>query len=314
MGDCKLRTAHATLHPTRRAFLSWVVGAGAVLLVPGLARAGRGSGIQALAFDGDALLAAGASLNVSGDGGDTWDERALPGKVLALATHRDRPGLIAAGLAGAGVGLSEDGGATWRISNSGLPGGEFNAIAIASRNPDLIYAAVRGDGLYKSEDAGESWTLAMDRPWLNEAERDALALISVDLETGMGGIWIYAGTEDGLTRVPDCFCRWQDVQPGNAMDALVAGDAPPPENPLPEGEPVLSLASNPAKPERLYAALPSGIWTSGDGGVVWTQVADGAATVIAVHPRDETYIAAVIGDALKLSRDGGANWVATATG
>ncbi|MDV4146746.1 hypothetical protein [Shimia sp. FJ5] len=58
----------------------------------------------------------------------------------------------------------------------------------------------------------------MDRPWLDDAERDPLALASVELETGMGGIWIYAGTEVGLARVPDCFCRWQDVQPGNAMD------------------------------------------------------------------------------------------------
>ena len=52
----------------------------------------------------------------------------------------------------------------------------------------------------------------MDRPWLDDAERELLSLASVELETGMGGIWIYAGTEVGLTRVPDCFCRWQDVQ------------------------------------------------------------------------------------------------------
>ena len=314
MGESKLRSAYRTLLPTRRAFLSSTLGVGAYVLLPDLTRAGSSGGIRALAFDGDVLLAAEATLNVSEDSGGTWAERTTPGKVLAIATNPDRPGRVAAGLEKGGFALSADGGATWRIGNAGLPNGEVNALAIASRDPDLIYAAVRGDGLYKSEDAGETWTLAMDRTWLKEAERDPLTLASVDLETGMGGIWIYAGTEMGLTRVPDCFCRWQDVQPGNAMDALVSGDAPPPENPLPEGEPVLSLASSPAKPERLYAALPSGIWTSGDGGVVWTQVADGAATVIAVHPRDETYIAAVIGDALKLSRDGGANWVATATG
>lgn len=282
--------------------------------MPSFTRAGSDNKIRTLAFDGDVLLTAGSTLAVSGDNGGSWVERATPGKVLALATHSDRPGLVAAGLEMGGVALSADGGATWRIGNAGLPDGDVNAIAIASRNPDLIYAAVRGDGLFKSEDAGETWTLAMDRPWLKEAERDPLTLASVDLETGMGGIWIYAGTEMGLTRVPDCFCRWQDVQPGNAMEALVSGDAPPPENPLPEGEPVLSLASSPTKPERLYAALPSGLWTSEDGGLVWTQVANGATSAVAVHPRDETFVAAAIGGTLKLSRDSGASWTAMAAG
>src|SRR3546814_5274387 len=102
----------------------------------------------------------------------------------------------------------------------------------------------------------------MVRPGLNYAERDLLALVSVDLATGMGGIWIYAGTPVGLIRVPDCFCRWQDVQPGNAMDALVSGDAPPSQAPLPAGEPIHALASAPSAPETVHAALPSGVWTS----------------------------------------------------
>ena len=281
-------------------------------MVPRFALAASDGMTGAIAFDGDSILLAGPTLRVSSDGGAGWNEQETPGQVLTLATHRDRPGHLVVGLAEGGVGMSRDGGATWRIGEAGLPAGGVNAIAIGSRDPDLIYAAIRGDGLYKSEDAGESWALAMDRPWLDEAERDPLTLVSVDLETGMGGIWIYAGTERGLTRVPDCFCRWQDVQPGNAMDALVAGEAPPPENPLPKGEPVMSLASSPSVPERLYAALASGIWTSADGGVVWKQVAEGAASAIAVHPEHETYIGAVMGGTLKLSRDGGATWTATA--
>ncbi|NDV50031.1 exo-alpha-sialidase [Yangia sp. PrR003] len=231
--------------------------------------------------------------------------------MLSLATHRDRPGRVVAGLAKGGVSISEDGGASWRVSDAGLPDGEINAVAIASRNPDMIYASVRGDGLWKSEDAGATWSLAMDRPWLDDAERDPLALASVELETGMGGIWIYAGTEVGLARVPDCFCRWQDVRPGNAMDSLVAGEAPPSEAPLPGGEPILSLASAPSAPEVMYAALPSGLWASQDGGVIWQKRASKAATTVAVHSRNETYIAALLGGILKISRDGGATWIET---
>ena len=298
--------------PTRRRVLTLVFGLGVVAAGPRFAQAASDGMTGALAFDGDSIVVAGRTLRIIRDGGADWTEQKTPGQVLALSTHRARPGYLVAGLAEGGVGFSRDGGVSWRIGTTGLQDGQVNAIAIGSRNPDLIYAAVRGDGLFKSEDAGESWALAMDRPWLDEAERDPLTLVSVDLETGMGGIWIYAGTNRGLTRVPDCFCRWQDVQPGNAMDALVTGDAPPPENPLPEGDPVLSLASSPSMPDRLYAALASGIWTSADGGVVWQQVAEGAALAIAVHPEDEQYIVAVIGGTLKLSRDSGATCTATA--
>jgi hypothetical protein len=152
----------------------------------------------------------------------------------------------------------------------------------------------------------------MDRPWLNDAERDLLALVSVDLATGMGGIWIYAGTPVGLIRVPDCFCRWQDVQPGNAMDALVSGDAPPSQAPLPGGEPIHALASAPSAPETVYAALPSGVWTSRDGGVVWSQLADRFASAVAVHPANADHIVAALDGGLMQSHNGGATWSALA--
>ncbi len=309
-----MKTIEMIAEPNRRTVLAGMLGLGTIAVVPRFALAASDGETGAMAFDGDTVLVGGRTLRSSSDGGASWVRREAPGQVLALATHRDRPGMVVAGLSTGGVAISGDGGATWRTAHDGLPGGEVNAIAIGSRDPDLIYAAVRADGLYKSEDAGDTWTLAMDRPWLDEAERDPLTLASVDLETGMGGIWIYAGTETGLTRLPDCFCRWQDVQPGNAMDALVTGDAPPPENPLPEGEPVLSLASSPSVPDRLYAALHSGIWTSADGGVVWGQAAQGAASAIAVHPENEAHIAAIIGGEVKLSHDGGVTWTATAAG
>ena len=186
------------------------------------------------------------------------------------------------------------------------------AIAVAAAQPDMVYATVRGDGLWQSEDAGRTWTFVLDRPWLADAERDPMALASVDLATGMGGIWIYAGTEAGLTRVPDCFCRWQDVRPGDAMDALVSGAAPRSEAPLPVDEPIHALASAPSAPGTLYAALPSGIWASRDAGVVWSHLADGFASAVAVHPANPDHIVAAVDGGLKQSRDGGVTWSALA--
>ncbi|WP_245779305.1 sialidase family protein [Albimonas pacifica] len=299
---------------SRRMFLVLSGIAAAALALPHgvLAAEPEYPAVSAVAFDGDSLLAGGANLVRSDDGGQSWTELSTPGPIQALATHSERPGRVLAGLASGGVALSEDGGRTWEIRSDGLPEGEVDAVAVASGQPDMVYATVRDDGLWKSEDAGQSWSFAMDRPWLEETERDLLTLASVDLETGMGGIWIYAGTEAGLTRVPDCFCRWQDVQPGNAMDALVAGDAPPSEAPLPAGEAVRGLASAPSAPDTLYSALPSGIWTSRDGGVVWLHLMDGSASAVAVHPSDPMQVVAVLDGSLQISRDGGATWAALA--
>ncbi len=300
-----------TTGTSRRDFLFATIGGAAVATQPTIGvAAGAQADIRSLAFDGDRLISAGRSFFAIDDSGSGRTDLLSPGRVLTLATHRDRPGLLVAGLAENGVAVSNDGGKTWRNRTTGLPTGEVLALAIGAHDPDLIYAAIPGDGLWKTEDAGATWYLAMDRPWLGEAERDLLTLASVDLETGMGGIWIYAGTEKGLTRVPDCFCRWQDVQPGNTMDALVAGEAPPVEAPLPADEPVLSLASAPTVPSTLYAALPSGVWASQDGGVVWTHKAEGRGRAVAVHPRDESYVVALLDGTLKLSRDSGPTWIA----
>jgi photosystem II stability/assembly factor-like uncharacterized protein len=305
------------LAPTRRMFL---LSAGAFIGATTLSRSlaakstnpAIGPATGAVAFDGDALLIAGSTMSRSDDGGKTWTGLSAPANIISLATHPERPGRIASGLASGGVAFSDDGGRTWETRSTGLVKGEVSGLAVAASQPDMIYASVEGDGLWKSEDVGKSWSLAMDRPWLEGSEQDVRALVSVELETGMGGIWIYAGTPVGLTRVPDCFCRWQDVQPGDAMDALVSGDAPPSVSPLPQREPIHALTSALSSPETLYAGLPSGIWMSRDGGVVWSHLTKGDASAVAVHPTDENYLIAAFGDITKLSRDGGVTWSALA--
>lgn len=302
---------------SRRAFLAAGAAAAWTAFPPSSFAGARQSGVT-LTFDGDRLVVAGESLARLSFDGRTGEMLPPPTRpIRALAAHPDRPGRLFAAPEGGGTLRSDDGGRTWtamggRTAGSGLPRAQVAALAIAAAAPDTIYAAVAGDGIWRSEDAGESWSFVMDRPWIAEAEREVLALASVNLASGMGGIWIYAGTQAGLTRVPDCFCRWQGVVAGDAMDALVAGTAPAPEAPLPAGEPVLALASAHAAPERLHAVLPSGLWASGDGGVTWTQQSDLRATALAIDPKNPNHIVAATDGGLSQSRDGGTTWTALA--
>jgi len=292
----------------RRGVLAMLGGASLSGLLSARWAQAAGAATYALAFDGDALVMAGDQVVRVDPFGEATLLPAPRAPVRALACHPARPGRIFAALESGGLDRSDGGGRTWAAASGGLPQAPVTALVVAADAPDTVYAAVAGDGLWRSEDAGATWAFVMDRPWIAGAERKVKTLASVDLATGMGGIWIYAGTERGLTRVPDCFCRWQDVVAGDAMDALVAGTPPAPETPLPVGEPVVALASAPAAPQRLYAALPSGLWASADGGMNWTRASDRVAAALAVHPTDPNRIAAATDTDLKRSRDGGATW------
>ena len=193
--------------------------------------------------------------------------------------------------------------AAWAAFPHSLIAGPWQGGGALAFDGEMLVAA--GERLLRlSLDGGAEEMPAPARP--------IRALASVNLASGMGGIWIYAGTETGLTRVPDCFCRWQDVVAGDAMDALVAGAAPAPTAPLPAGEPVLALASAHAAAERLHSALPSGLWASVDGGVAWTRQSDLRAAALAIHPRDPDHIVAATDGGLSQSRDGGTTWAALA--
>lgn len=298
--------------PSRRQILKLAASSAVALITAPFgfrsAFAGNPAG-SAITFDGDTLLVA-QDTSIWNNPNGKWDR--LPnqtsGEILTLATHPVRPNRIVAGLARSGVALSEDGGKSWLPRNNNLPEAPVTALAFSASQPETLYAALKGDGLWKSEDAGASWSFAMDRPWLEDAERNVFSLASVDLATGMGGIWIYAGTEMGLTRVPDCFCRWQDVQAGDAMDALVSGVSPITEVPLPQGEPIYSLISAASTPSKLFAALQSGIWASEDAGVIWEKRSIVDARAIAVHPKNAKHLAALTEDGVIQSQDGGITW------
>lgn len=295
---------------SRRRFLyTGLAALGTAIVMPRYALAQTGPAIgtpTVLAFEGSALLAATAKGLHRHDGAG-WS-RLNEESPSALATHPGRPGVIFTGSREGHIQRSTDGGQSWTSAAAGLPGAAVLSLTIGARAPETLYAALEGDGLWRSEDDGANWELVMDRPYLEDAEHDVLSLVSVAHETGMGGIWLYAGTTAGLTRVPDCFCRWQDVVAGDALDALVAGKEPEEAASLPADAPVQILALAPETPETLYAALPTGLWRSSDAGVNWAQAHSEPLSALTVNPADALHLIAAHSGELRVSKDGGTTW------
>ena len=166
--------------------------------VHALAVAGEGRGL---------LLGAHTGLFRSEDGGKTWQPIALSTKhahldLMAIALDPTDPQTVYVGTHEAGVLKSTNGGATWTESNSGLGGLDVHGLAIDPTAPGKLHAAIRekGEGIYRTTDGGARWTRVDDGPG-----GEVKVLTSVNIATGMGGIWLYAGTAEGLQRDPDCF-------------------------------------------------------------------------------------------------------------
>jgi photosystem II stability/assembly factor-like uncharacterized protein len=166
--------------------------------------------VHALAMDtaGRTLfLGAHTGLFRSEDGGRSWKKVALPGKhphldVMTVTLDPRDPETIYMGTHEAGVLKSTDGGSTWKEMNAGLGGLDVHGLAIDPNVPSKLHAAVRekGEGIYRTTDGGGKWVRADDGPG-----GEVKVLTSVNIPTGMGGIFLYAGTAEGLQRNPDCF-------------------------------------------------------------------------------------------------------------
>ena len=179
---------------------------------PGSAGQGKPSfeHVHALAVTADGrtlFLGAHAGLFRSEDGGRSWQPVALPSKhshvdVMAVTPHPQDAGTIYAATHEAGAFKTTDHGKSWQEVSAGLGGVDVHGLAIDPREPQKLHAAVRdkSEGIYRSTDGGAKWLRVDDGPG-----GEVKVLISVNISTGMGGIFLYAGTAAGLQRNPDCF-------------------------------------------------------------------------------------------------------------
>ncbi|HEY4673441.1 MAG TPA: YCF48-related protein [Nitrososphaerales archaeon] len=245
------------------------------------------------------LMGTHEGLRRSNDGGKTWATVEVKGEVrskdfmsIAVDNSKDSKVLYAAGH-DMFVTKSSDQGVTWSLSNKGLPNGDVHAIAIAANDPNTLYAWVVSAGLYRSKNGGESWQRMDDGP----PNSNVLALASVNTLTGMGGIYLMAGTADGLYATADCFCGWQKVT--SFFDSKT----------------IYALAVDPTDPKVILASTRDGIYRSKDAGASWEKIGKGfdnnvQIAALTFDPTDPSslYAAGVTG-AVYRSTDSGNSWV-----
>ncbi|HEY2918542.1 MAG TPA: YCF48-related protein [Candidatus Binatia bacterium] len=196
-------------------FLLWLLTATIALVapinaVPQQEKAPGFEHVHALALDANGqslFLGTHRGLFRSEDGGRSWQQVPVSAKhshldVMTVTPDPREPKTIFVGTHEAGVFKSSDGGTTWRQVNMGIGGSDVHGLAIDPNTPAKLHAAVRekGEGIYRTTDGGGKWTRVDDGP-----EGEVKILKSVNIPTGMGGIFLYAGTSTGLQRSPDCF-------------------------------------------------------------------------------------------------------------
>ncbi len=194
--------------------IGWAVRAGGAVLAiagvllpiaAGLASAAGPGAIRSLAVDprGDVLfIATESGLHQSRDRGKTLTPLPLPAaqgkKVTAVVLDWASGGAVYAGTDGAGVLRSRDGGQSWAAANKGLDSLQVVGLALDPRARQKLHAMIRDKGLFRTVDSGESWERVADGP-----AGIVHVLASVNISTGMGGIFLYAGTDQGLVHGPD---------------------------------------------------------------------------------------------------------------
>ncbi|MFB3819714.1 MAG: WD40/YVTN/BNR-like repeat-containing protein [Candidatus Methylomirabilales bacterium] len=145
----------------------------------------------------------------SDDAGKSWRPVKIPAGLAAMdfmsfAQDPTNPKVLYAGTHNRGVVRTTDGGKTWGAFSAGLGGPDVHALAVDGYNPSQPkrwYAWVVDKGLYRVLGELAEWKRVDDGP----ASPDVRALQAVNIPTGMGGIFLYAATAEGIFRGPDCF-------------------------------------------------------------------------------------------------------------
>ena len=220
----------------------------------------------------------------SADGGTTWSSTAstgLAGNTFVLAVDAASSTRLYAGT-DQGLFISTNGGANWQAT-SVLNGNTLVALAADPSQAGVVYATFLAPaGIFRSTDSGQTWTQLTIAPVQLFTTVDAFAF-------GPGGT-IVAASEQGLLISPDGGKTWNQ----GAYFNVDNGQA---------------LAISPTNANLVYAANPSGLQRSTDGGQTFSVVISSLAYgQVAVDPRNPSTVWAVGPNQLYKSTDTGQTW------
>lgn len=193
------------------------------------------------------------------NGGIVWQASSgglLPNiSVAGLAFDPQNAQIALAGDGGVGyLFRSSDGGVTWQeIADFRPLLSETSAIgeiyATVESRKSVFYVCTRFDGVFRSLDGGVTWT-QLDAGLVGDARR-VREVVSYDG-------FLYAGTHDGLYRLPEGGAVWERI------------------NTFPSGNIVFSLTTDGTT---LFAGTGQGVYLSGDGDG-WTRAANFPNTIV----------------------------------
>jgi photosystem II stability/assembly factor-like uncharacterized protein len=211
---------------------------------------------------------------------------ALPGAALLAGQDGENT------LTTPGILRSRDGGKTWQPLS--LPGETVYELSYLPAVGRVV--ALARSGAFYSSDLGTTWK----RTGSGVAAARVTSLAAV----GAGGQVLVAGLADcsrSIARSADGGKTWQLQEtraPGGYYGGGILWD-------------VLSLASAPSRPPRLYAITSNNFLRSDNGGITWTQnngIAGEHKAAVAVHPTNPNLVFVARQNGLSRSLDGGRTW------
>ena len=250
---------------------------------------------------------------VSGDGGRTWQDLALPEVNRGIsALHADAGGRLLAtyantdeeGRAIPGICSSDDGGGTFQVSlpdvdlSRGWMSSSMSVSAAALHadpaDPDVLLANL--DGYYmRSEDGGQSW--GGTPVWGSPVSSYGDAVYDPQQE----GV-VYVGAR-GVMRSENAGMAWTERSGGLPREKLGSSL---------QWVVIDGLVMDPQEPMALYAACRDSLFRTDDGGEnwqFWSQVGEGQSIyTIALNPLDDRSLYAATSEGLYVSGDWGWNW------
>jgi hypothetical protein len=214
----------------------------------------------------------GCKLRRSTNGGETWDECAVP-EYPSQTKEEAGEGVVAPGKTSPALDYL------------------FALEAADPNQPGTLWCGTVPGGLFRSHDFGKSWTLirslwdlperkqwfggGMDRPGIHSICVDPRDARHVTVGVSCGGVW---DTRDGGE-------TWQNLSKG-----MWAAYMPPEQKDNPNVQDVHRLVQCAAEPDRLWVQHHNGMFCTHDGCALWHDLGSVKPSnfgfAVAVHPRD----------------------------